>query len=102
MINQLFLTKEITSVGCYAVKFVWKGTWREIIIDDYFPCRNNQPIFSKSLDNELWVLILEKAWAKLHGNYCQIDGGLAREVNYLDLALYQYSFFMIFIRLCMI
>mmetsp|Transcript_1117 Transcript_1117/g.119 ORF Transcript_1117/g.119 Transcript_1117/m.119 type:complete len:85 (+) Transcript_1117:272-526(+) len=27
----------------------------------------------------MWVLILEKVWAKLHGSYCRIDGGLTKE-----------------------
>ncbi len=47
------------------------GVQIEVIIDDYFPVipYTNQPIFSKSHENELWVLILEKIWAKLHGSY---------------------------------
>ena len=24
-------------------------------------------------------MIIEKAWAKIHGSYCQIDGGLTKE-----------------------
>lgn len=27
----------------------------------------------------MWVLIIEKVWAKLHGSYTNIDGGLAKE-----------------------
>jgi len=43
----------------------------EVIVDDYIPCKRDyynqtKPCFSASNDNELWVIILEKAWAKLH------------------------------------
>jgi|LauGreDrversion4_2_1035121.scaffolds.fasta_scaffold107354_3 calpain-15 len=30
--------------------------------------------------NNIWVLILEKAWAKVFGNYAAIDGGSPYEV----------------------
>lgn len=49
-------------------------------IDDYFPCtENGGPIFSRANANELWVLLLEKAYAKLHGNYFTLRGGFANE-----------------------
>lgn len=50
-----------------------------IIVDDFFPCVNGQPFFSHANGNELWVLILEKAWAKLHGTYERIEAGQAHE-----------------------
>lgn len=30
--------------------------------------------------NEIWPQLIEKAWAKLNGDYCSIDGGFARDV----------------------
>jgi Calpain family cysteine protease len=27
----------------------------------------------------MWVMLLEKAWAKVHGGYMNIDAGLTRE-----------------------
>ena len=31
-----------------------------------------KPAFSDSVNNELWVIILEKAWAKLYKSYKHI------------------------------
>ena len=49
-------------------------------MDDYFPCEDGDPCFSKANGNELWVLMLEKAWAKLHGSYERIEAGHAHNV----------------------
>lgn len=35
-----------------------------------------EPVFSKIGDNnQFWAMILEKAWAKMKGNYNHADGG---------------------------
>ena len=47
-----------------------------ILLDEYFPCKNKSPCFSKAHGNELCVLILEKAWAKIHGSYDRIESGI--------------------------
>jgi hypothetical protein len=50
-------------------------------IDDFFPCRKRKngkfaSVFSQPRNNSLlWVLILEKAWAKVNGSYDLTDGG---------------------------
>jgi calpain-15 len=56
------------------------GIKQMVIIDNYFPCRNMKPCFSRAHGKELWVLILEKAWAKLHGSYQKITSGQSFEV----------------------
>lgn len=47
------------------------------MVDDYIPCYNAErgPAFSKGKDQELWVLLLEKAYAKLYGSYHNIVSG---------------------------
>lgn len=44
-------------------------------MDDFVPCKNGEPVFSRAYGNELWVTILEKAWAKLHGSYEHSEAG---------------------------
>ena len=50
-----------------------------IVLDDFIPCKDYRPAFSSANGNELWVLLLEKAWAKLHGSYDRIISGYAHE-----------------------
>jgi calpain-15 len=49
-------------------------------VDDYIPCFNGEPAFSHANSNELWVILIEKAWAKLHGSYLRIEAGFAEHV----------------------
>jgi len=88
-IISLFITKKTTRAGAYCVRFTVKGLPKEVIIDDYFPCHEEQDdegneelelIFSRPKGAELWVLLLEKAWAKLYGDY------IVTEVGFMDEA----------------
>ncbi|KAM3137969.1 hypothetical protein pb186bvf_009864 [Paramecium bursaria] len=76
-IERLFITKTFQENGKYELIMCIDGEMKEIILDDYFPCSNNVPIFSKSNGNELWVLLIEKAYAKVFGTYHKIESGLA-------------------------
>ena len=53
------------------------GEWVEVSVDTLLPCNEEaRPIFAHAKDpNELWVALLEKAYAKLHGSYEALDGG---------------------------
>ena len=85
LIERLFLTKEVNSLGVYRVKLCKNGEWTTVTVDDYFPCYpEGDPLFSKCHGNELWALLLEKAFAKIHGNYFLLRGGFVNEAL-LDL-----------------
>ena len=68
------MSEEITH-GIFAIKLFKNGEEQEVVVDDYIPCKNGSPIFSKTNGRELWVILIEKAWAKLHNSYCRIIGG---------------------------
>jgi hypothetical protein len=74
-ISNLFVTKECNSESIYAVNITKNGEAQQIVVDSYLPCLDKSPIFSSAHENELWVLIMEKAWAKAHGSYERIVGG---------------------------
>lgn len=85
LIERLFITKGYNESGVYRVKLCKNGEWVTVTVDDYFPCfPEGEPLFARNHGNELWVLILEKAYAKLHGNYYLLRGGYVNEAL-LDL-----------------
>ncbi|XP_059146063.1 calpain-9-like [Physella acuta] len=64
-------------IGAFRFVF-WKyGKWVEIVVDDRLPTYNGKLIYgsNRKTPNEFWCPLLEKAFAKLHGNYDIIDGG---------------------------
>jgi calpain-15 len=58
------------------------GEIQEIVIDDYVPVYSDsgRPVFCKSNGEEVWVMLIEKAWAKLKGSYGAILKGCPHEV----------------------
>ena len=80
LVERLFITQKYNEEGLYRIKVCKNGEWMEVTVDDYFPCTaEGGPIFSRANGNELWVLLLEKAYAKIHGNYYTLRGGFANE-----------------------
>lgn len=81
-IRKLFSTEIPNDFGCYAVRICDMGEWREVIVDDSFPCYDKQsgPVFTSGKQYEMWVLLLEKALAKLYGGYGNIELGVPLEL----------------------
>lgn len=79
-LERLLLSKEHRGDGIFAVALCLNGVWEEVLLDDFAPCtRAGELAFNKSKSDELWVVLLEKAWAKVHGGYLNIEAGLTRE-----------------------
>ena len=59
---------------------LWEhGQWRRVVIDDRLPCgKDRLPLYARSVEpNELWVALLEKAFAKRYGCYEALVSGFA-------------------------
>jgi calpain-15 len=52
------------------------GKKTAVQVDDWIPCYNGKPLSTTTKTDEIWAILLEKAWAKLHGSYQRIEGGL--------------------------
>jgi calpain-15 len=84
-IMRLFDTQDYQPSGCYTANIYEMGVETDFVVDSYFPCTKDGKIaFSgpkiERGTTELWVLILEKAWAKRFGSYWDIDAGLTEDV----------------------
>ncbi len=52
------------------------GEWQTITVDDYIPCYfNGGPMFARGNGDEIWVMLIEKAYAKMHGCYYSLRYG---------------------------
>ena len=83
LIEKLFFFKEKSDEHCYGCYFRLNGIWKLVLVDDYIPCYGSWGknfAFSSTNGNELWVILLEKAWAKLNGNYARVIGGDPHEI----------------------
>ncbi|KAM7259566.1 hypothetical protein ACFE04_015307 [Oxalis oulophora] len=80
-ISNVIITPEYNEEGIYTVRFCIQGEWVPVVVDDWIPCESpGKPAFATSKKgNEVWVSILEKAYAKLHGSYEALEGGLVQD-----------------------
>lgn len=71
--NRTFENQKYNTYGIYQIKLKVGGVVKEIIVDDYIPVNfSHRPFFCQPNKNCFWLLILEKAWAKVHGSYANI------------------------------
>ena len=72
-------------VGFYAIRLMLNQTWVPIILDDLFPIladekkwtnENRGTASAHSMEcSQIWVSIVEKAFAKIYGGYINLSGG---------------------------
>lgn len=76
-IKKLFIN-DYNEFGLYGIWICESGAWRLIILDHFIPCgENSGPCYARTKHNELWVMLLEKAYAKTYKGYKKIILGFA-------------------------
>ena len=83
MVQKLFKQTTKNKDGYYEIFFFIDGKRQIVIVDDYLPAykKNKSPCYAqtKKEEKEIWVMLLEKAWAKVNGGYANIISGLPCE-----------------------
>lgn len=81
LVKNIFVTQETNKAGVYAFRFYIRGKPWIVTVDDYFLFTTNsngerEPVFARIGKNkQMWAMLLEKAWAKIKGNYLMANGG---------------------------
>jgi hypothetical protein len=74
----------LSDIGAYGVRLHKNGTWETIVVDDFFPTLDDEYKDSKCKGvafgyttnmEEMWVSLLEKAYAKYYGSYAALQTG---------------------------
>mmetsp|Transcript_32355 Transcript_32355/g.54541 ORF Transcript_32355/g.54541 Transcript_32355/m.54541 type:complete len:832 (+) Transcript_32355:47-2542(+) len=77
-VNRLLVSNKYAAQGLYTLKFHKAGKWRYVHVDDRIPSRQSGNVnFARNHNpNETFAMLLEKAYAKLHGCYEAVANGL--------------------------
>ena len=82
LVTKLFApeSRRASAAGVYRLRLCKNGMWQSVLVDDLVPCfPGGGPAYSRAHGPELWVMLVEKAYAKLHGCYAAIKMGWAYE-----------------------
>ncbi|KAG5496881.1 hypothetical protein GH5_01387 [Leishmania sp. Ghana 2012 LV757] len=96
-VRNIFLqgTSAEKAVGAYRLLINKNGWWVTVLVDDYVPTFSCMPVFARLRDcpAEMWVSLLQKAYAKLHGSYAAITGGDALQalVDFTGSPMYRFD-----------
>lgn len=79
-IKEILLNTHISPKGIYRVTIYKNGEPVIVTLDDYIPCYpGSYPMFTRLESCEIWIHILEKAYAKLYGCYLALQKDFNQE-----------------------
>ena len=71
LLTRRFVPTSQEDLGRYCVRFWKDGDWKRVIVDNLVPCDSfGNTLYARGEDtSQVWPYVIEKAYAKLHGNY---------------------------------
>lgn len=68
--------REVSPYGIYRLRVKIKGQLQWIVIDDYVPVfqDTDRPLLCGTVGQQLWIMLIFKAFAKVLGSYSAIQG----------------------------
>ena len=79
LLRRVFETKRATANGKYVMKLFdgQERKWKHVTVDENIPIvkRDASLLFASPQGTEMWVIMLEKAFAKFCGSYAALAGG---------------------------
>ena len=77
LLLRLFASVDNEESGMLSLRFFKHGAWRTVLVDTMLPCLTGGPAFCHGASGlELWPSVLLKAYAKMHGGYAKLSGGV--------------------------
>lgn len=86
----MFWTEEKNNARMHMIRFYIRGKPWVVSVDEEFLFKSNTNpslVFTKVADdkNAMWAAIMEKAWAKVRGNYINANGGFFENAFHVTL-----------------
>ena len=80
-LRKMFKQKTKNEKGFYEIELFIDGKKQIVIVDDYLPAfkEDKTPCYARSVKKQIWVMLLEKSWAKINGGYVYIISGVNSE-----------------------